>query len=209
MARPREFDEETVLAAVVEAFWTNGYEATSTRELVRLTGLAQPSLHNAFGDKRSLFRRALKAYSRMTVHDQVTRLENSFLPGDAMVRYFDNVIDNTVNDSRRRGCLIVNTALCTSPSDADLMQAIGQDIEAIRDFFERCVSFGQQRGELPTVVPPSMAAGHLLCVLLGIRVLAKIKPDATLLNAAVGAGLAAIGLSGFRPHGAHSASGHG
>src|ERR1700754_1772563 len=110
MARPRKFDEETVLAAVVEAFWANGYEATSTRDLVRRTGLAQPSLHNAFGDKRNLFRRALGTYSRMILRKEMVRLESSLSPRAAIATYFDNVIDSTVNDRLRRGCLVVNTA---------------------------------------------------------------------------------------------------
>ena len=54
MARPRTFDEAKILTAAVDAFWVRGYEGTSTRDLVQCTGLNQPSLYNAFGDKRSL-----------------------------------------------------------------------------------------------------------------------------------------------------------
>jgi TetR/AcrR family transcriptional repressor of nem operon len=195
MARPREFDEETVLAAAVDAFWTSGYEATSTRDLVKRTGLAQPSLYNAFGDKRNLFRRALEAYSKWTVRDKIIQLESTFSPGRALVAYFNDVIESTMTDTLRRGCLLVNTTLYASPRDDDLTQWIAGDIEEIREFLERCVGFGQQRGELTTVVSPRMAADHLLCLLLGMRVLAKINPDAASLSAAVAAAFAAIGLN--------------
>ena len=51
MARPKEFDEETVLATAVQQFWLHGYEATSIRDLATTMGIANASLYNAFGDK--------------------------------------------------------------------------------------------------------------------------------------------------------------
>ena len=46
MARPREFDEGTVLGAAVLCFWRQGYEATSVRDLVEQTGITAASLYN-------------------------------------------------------------------------------------------------------------------------------------------------------------------
>jgi TetR/AcrR family transcriptional repressor of nem operon len=88
MARPRAFDEETVLAVEVDAFLTNGYETTSTRDLVKRTGLGWPtqsSLYNTLGDKRNFFRRALEAYSKWTVRDKIIQLKSTFSPGRALV----------------------------------------------------------------------------------------------------------------------------
>ena len=59
MARPREFDEDAVLDAAAHQFWIYGYKATSVRDLARGMGITGASLFNAFGDKRSLFERAL------------------------------------------------------------------------------------------------------------------------------------------------------
>jgi TetR/AcrR family transcriptional repressor of nem operon len=39
MARPREFDEGTVLEAAVLCVWKQGYEATSVGDLVAQTGI--------------------------------------------------------------------------------------------------------------------------------------------------------------------------
>ena len=60
MARPREFDEAAALEAATQRFWRYGYEATSVRDLSEATGLTLASLYNAFGDKRSLYRRVLE-----------------------------------------------------------------------------------------------------------------------------------------------------
>ena len=74
MARPREF-EDHVLDAAIQCFWAHGYEATSVRDLADSMGIGGASLYNAFGDKRSLFRRALDRYADQSFRDRVKRLE--------------------------------------------------------------------------------------------------------------------------------------
>ena len=63
MARPREFDEETVVRAARERFWDAGYAATSMTDLSEATGLGKTSLYGAFGDKHALFMRIFDEYS--------------------------------------------------------------------------------------------------------------------------------------------------
>ena len=58
MARPREFDETSVLEAAMNCFWAQGFEQTSVRDLAERMGITGASLYNAFGDKRSLYRQA-------------------------------------------------------------------------------------------------------------------------------------------------------
>jgi TetR/AcrR family transcriptional repressor of nem operon len=62
MARPREFEEHAVIADALQAFWKQGYGATSIPDLFGVTGLERGSLYKAFKDKRSLFDRALSVY---------------------------------------------------------------------------------------------------------------------------------------------------
>ena len=74
MPRPREFDEPTVLEAAMRCFWNRGFEQTSMRDLAGEMGITSASLYNAFGDKRSLYRRALDYYLEQSVRDRVARL---------------------------------------------------------------------------------------------------------------------------------------
>jgi AcrR family transcriptional regulator len=55
MARPREFDEVTVLALARTLFASRGYHGTSIDDLVKATGLLRGSLYKAFGSKQNLF----------------------------------------------------------------------------------------------------------------------------------------------------------
>ena len=95
MARPREFDEATVLDAAMDCFWRDGYEATSVRDLATCMGITSASLYNAFGDKRSLYRRALDYYLEQSVYDRISRLEQ-LPPFPAIRAFFDEVIERPV-----------------------------------------------------------------------------------------------------------------
>jgi len=63
VARPRQFDEEKILAAVRDLFWCQDMRATSLDDLMRVTGLGKGSIYGAFGDKRNLFLAVLRVYA--------------------------------------------------------------------------------------------------------------------------------------------------
>ena len=71
--RPREFDDQLVIQAAMDAFWRNGFEATSAQELVESTGLGRGSLYAAFGNKENLYHEALRRYhsSSIEFHEAV------------------------------------------------------------------------------------------------------------------------------------------
>ncbi|MDD1000032.1 TetR/AcrR family transcriptional regulator [Pseudomonas sp. TNT2022 ID1044] len=194
MARPRTFDEAKILTAAVDAFWVRGYEGTSTRDLVQCTGLNQPSLYNAFGDKRSLYRRSLEHYLECSVRDRIRRLEALPDAGMAVTKFFAEVVGRTLNDPLHRGCLLVNSALEVKAEDTDLRQAVTDEIETIRGFFRDRLHAFHQQNEGAAKVDATQGANHLLSVLLGIRVLARLNPDPACVTDAVGIALNTLGL---------------
>src|SRR2546425_3042027 len=62
MGRPRSFDINRALDRALQVFWRKGYEGTSLSDLTKAVGVNRPSLYAAFGDKESLFRKALDRY---------------------------------------------------------------------------------------------------------------------------------------------------
>src|SRR5262245_30757068 len=62
MGRPREFNEEEALDRALEVFWRRGYEGATLPELTAAMGINRPSLYAAFGNKETLFRKALARY---------------------------------------------------------------------------------------------------------------------------------------------------
>lgn len=191
MARPREFDETTVLEAAMNCFWTQGFELTSVRDLAGQMGITGASLYNAFGDKRSLYRQAFDYYLDRTVRERIARFEK--LPPLAAIRaFFGEIVEHTVNDELRRGCMLVNAALELAPYDPGIATLVAKEMVSIEGFFLRCVGAGQQDGSITATRPADELAKLLLSVLLGIRVLARARPEREVLEGAAGGALALL-----------------
>ncbi len=191
MARPREFDETEALEAAMRCFWAQGYEQTSVRDLARRMGITGASLYNAFGDKRSLYRRSLEYYIEHSVHDRISRLAQ-LQPLPAIRTFFNEIINRSVGDEQRRGCLLVNAALEVAPYDAEFQELVAREMMLIEAFFERCAIAGQADGSISRGRPAAELAKLLLSVLLGIRVLARTRPQRPVLEGAANAVLSLL-----------------
>src|SRR6266478_1585181 len=62
VGRPRAFDTDKALDRAMKVFWRKGYEGASLPDLTRAMGINRPSLYAAFGNKESLFRKAIDRY---------------------------------------------------------------------------------------------------------------------------------------------------
>lgn len=198
MVRPREFDEATALDAAMHCFWAKGFEATSVRDLASEMGVTGTSLYNAFGDKRSLYRRALSHYLDQSVRERIARLEGSLPPREAVAAFFAEVIDRSVRDRQCKGCMLVNTALEVAPHDPEMRRVVADELALIEAFFRRCVESAHQEGKLANTVDAQGLGRLLLGVLLGIRVLARTRPQRALLEGVARPALEWIGIGQSR-----------
>ena len=103
MARAREFDEVTAPEAEIECFWHRGDEAASVRHLADKMGISEPSLYNAYGDKRALFAQALDHHVDHSARALIKRLESSLPPKQAVRRFIEEIVERSVNDRERAG----------------------------------------------------------------------------------------------------------
>ena len=191
MARPREFDEAAVLDAALHCFWSRGFEATSVRDLIACTGIAGASLYNAFGDKRALYRRALDRYVDRSVAQRIRRSAD-LPPLVAIGAFFADILARSLADPDRKGCLLVNAALEVAPHDPDFQRVVAAVLIEIETFFRRCVTAGQEDGSITRAQPAADLARHLLGVLMGVRVLARVRPERALLEGVVNPALALL-----------------
>ena len=143
MARLREFDTDEVMEAVINAFWERGYEATSLADLMAVTGLQKGSLYKAFGDKRSLFLKALQAYldrQYSLIRETLSQPD----PQQAIATMFHFLADSTSRASK--GCFAVNSLMELAPHDPEVAKMLEYQYSRIGTLLEKAIAQGQKTG---------------------------------------------------------------
>ena len=199
MGRLKEFDEDKAIDGAVDCFWVRGYEATSVRDLADHMGIGGASLYNAYGGKRALFVAALERYANRSSRERIARLEATGRPKQAIEAFLAEIIERSLKDRARRGCLLVNSALDVAPHDAEIGKVVAGYLEEIRAFFQRNIESCRRAGQVPRTIDAEGVSAHLLGVLLGIRVLARTRPDRALLESVVRPALSLLDLPAARP----------
>ena len=108
-----------------------------------------------------------------------------------------SVRELSLADGERKGCLIVNSALEMAPHDPEFQAALSVVLCDMEAFFRRCVKAGQGTGAINAALPAEDLARMLLGLLMGLRVLARSRPEPELLRGLVRPALAL--LDGIAP----------
>jgi AcrR family transcriptional regulator len=106
--RTKEFDPDLVLGRALDAFWERGYEKTSMQDLVDRMGIGRRSLYDTFGDKHSLFLRALRRYADERTAEQLDLIERATDAREGLRALLESsVVGGSV---RRDTTLLINNA---------------------------------------------------------------------------------------------------
>ncbi|MGJ4944907.1 TetR/AcrR family transcriptional regulator [Bradyrhizobium sp. HKCCYLS1011] len=174
--RPRTFDVDAAVERAMGVFWSRGYHATALPDLLRATKLSRGSLYAAFGDKHSLFLRALDRY----IADAVTRMDRELDPRndplEGLRTFLAGYVDRTSGANGRRGCLLVATAMELAGQDAEVNRRVAGFFKAMETKVSDALSRAKTAGKLADGVEPSSAARMLVCFVEGLRVVGKTAP---------------------------------
>lgn len=193
MPRPKEFDVDLALQRALEVFWQKGYEATSMQDLVDAMGIQRASLYGTFGDKRSLYLRALDSYQAKAFEEMRERLETATSPRDALVDLLLGAAGIACSRSGRKGCFCVNASVELGAEDRDIagrMRAHGQAVEGL---FAAALRRAVELHELPADTDPERLATFVFGLLIATTVLGKQRASRARLTALIAPGLAALG----------------
>jgi TetR/AcrR family transcriptional repressor of nem operon len=191
MARPREFDETAVLDAATDLFWIRGFDGASTRELAEAMGLTTASLYNAYGDKRTLYHQVLDRYASRALNWCAAALEGGDSGAAALSDFLDALGYETLA-AEARGCLVVNAGLELAPHDAQFRAVVANVFRQIEALLRSCIVRGQADGSVTRTQAADDFASLLLGLVLGLRVIARTRPDPRIVQGMVRAAKAAL-----------------
>jgi TetR/AcrR family transcriptional repressor of nem operon len=193
MARPRQFDPDAVLDAVMREFWGRGYRETSVDDLVEVTGVQPGSLYNAFpGGKRALFLKALERYSKLVVPEKLGALEDPAAGLAELRAYFDGLVDDLTTPQGRMGCLMVNSTMELAAEDSEIGAIVRTHMQRLERNAERALRNARRRGEVGQGVDPAAKATQLMATGMGLMVVGKTDPGRPVLETIVEAAFAGL-----------------
>ncbi len=150
--RPRAFDPDVVLEQVLEMFWMRGFANTSLDDIAAETGVSRPSLASAFGDKESLYLKAMEKY-RQGINARLDQVLTCKGGDETLVtiirRYFEVMLDSYAGEGDEcLGCAFMCTALNEAPRHGSIMSVLQGTIEEFDLRFEAFFRDAQTYGHL-------------------------------------------------------------
>lgn len=177
MARPQEFDSDTVLDHAMHVFWQKGYDDTSIQDLVTATGLNRGSLYNAFGDKAQLFAAVMERYRAMSPARVLASAPDDASPRQILIEFFNALVNRAQSDQDNKGCLLTNTAAGLYGCNDAMSIWIRDTLIAFEDVLTNVIERGQERGEITTDSTARSLARFYVATAQGINVMARANPD--------------------------------
>ncbi len=145
VGRPREFDVDEALERALEVFWRKGYEGTTLPDLTKAMGINRPSLYAAFGNKESLFRKALERYAKGPGSQIADALAEPTARAVAE-RWLRATVEVVAQPRNPRGCFVIRSAIACGGESTLVQEALGEHRiaaeKALRARFKRAISDG-------------------------------------------------------------------
>jgi TetR/AcrR family transcriptional regulator, transcriptional repressor for nem operon len=172
MARPRDFDEDAVLAQVAGLFTEHGFNGTSIASLTERTGLAKQSLYNSFGDKEALYLQAVD-YVGGRFAGVVEQMALAASGRAAIDQFFSNLLGVCLNPDPALNNCIVSAGLLEGIEVEAVAQKLQEKWQATRRILSQAIERGQQDGSVRRDIPAADLADILMNLTSGLRVSAR------------------------------------
>ncbi len=168
--RPREFDDTEMLRKIMRLFWKNGFEGVSLSMIMKETELQKASLYAAFGDKRSMYLKALGQYHDDIVSAAALALKDDTVPAKQRIEAFINSPLAAAQKNDRSGCFLCNASADQSDLDPTTKTQVSVGFDLLTSALTAAL-----RDAHPDLSPDDIAARAkaLLAVYVGFRILAR------------------------------------
>lgn len=182
MPRPREFDLDTVLDRAMRLFWAKGYYATSLIDLCKAMQINRSSLYAQFGDKRTLFLKAIDRYGEREVTNVSRALSRPVTVSRGLAHFFSELVEQIVAGPGRTGCLIGNAAVEGAAHDREIAASVRRNLHRVEAAFHDALTQAQARAEISQNTDISALASFFVASTQGLRLIGKTTSDRKVLE---------------------------
>ncbi len=172
----KQFDTEVALSKAMDVFRQNGYEAASLSQLLKHMGIGKKSLYDTFGNKQSLFLKALEHYAHTTIRDIRARLSADGSPLANLKQLLKDWHDMN-SQPGSCGCMFGTNIADFNTEDEAIAKVIRAYLQQLEDVLATSLTHAQKAGELTATANPRNLARLLLCTTQGVALLGRIMDN--------------------------------
>lgn len=165
---PKQYERIELLDRAVELFRKQGFNGTSTAELVDALGVNRKSMYAEFGSKQGLFEAALERYDRHHLSRVLGPLEASSAGLDAIRRAFEGYASAIDTRFAGLGCLMCNTAVERGALDPEIGRFVDAYLKRLTEAFRAALVQARTDGDIDPATDVDEVAGFLTTTLVGI-----------------------------------------
>jgi TetR/AcrR family transcriptional regulator, transcriptional repressor for nem operon len=172
MARPKEFDRDVAVERAMSVFWSKGFAATSTDDLLQAMKIGRQSMYDTFGDKRRLYVEALERYQQESVARHIKRLRSTASPLAGIEALLIGVISSD-RTTREMGCMGVGAVCEFGNADRELVQLRTKSSGVLHRALLERLQAALIADEIAKTVDIERAAHFVETTMLGLQVAAR------------------------------------
>lgn len=151
MARTKSFEQEEALNKILMMFWQKGYHQTSLQDILRAGGISKQSMYDTYGDKRTLFLKALALYRDIhtkAIEQRVNEELDSNTPVLEILRGM--IYSSETPEENIKGCLITDSMVEFKETDDEIRTEMNKLLLFLKEKMKILIERGQKKGEITT-----------------------------------------------------------
>jgi TetR/AcrR family transcriptional repressor of nem operon len=175
----------------MEVFWARGYQAASLSELLQRMRIGRKSMYDTFGNKRSLFLKALEHYAQTMILSIRNRLSAPGSPLNNLKRLLrDLQKEHGVPGSK--GCMLGTNIADFDTADKEMASVLRNYLREVEDAFYGAVVAAQKSGEFRGAIDARALARMLLCMTQGMALVGRVLENETILRGTIQAAVSLL-----------------
>ena len=164
-----------IIAAGMELFATQGYNATGLDAILKRAGVPKGSFYHYFGSKEEFGLAVIEEFAgRFCVRLDRFLSDQTVAPLDRLRSFLDRGVAQLAQHQCTVGCLIGDLGQELAACNERLRGRLDVILFSWRERFAACIREAQQAGELPVSYDPHVIAGFILSGWEGAVLSAKV-----------------------------------
>lgn len=168
MAGVKRYDRTELLDRAIELFRRQGYNGTSTAELVDELGVNRKSMYAEFGSKQELFEAALDRYDEHHLSRVMGPVEAPGAGVQAIRDAFAGYATASDGWAQGKGCLLCNTAAERGALEQGARTRVAAYLERLTAAFARALRNAQADGDVRSDADVDELAAYFTTALIGV-----------------------------------------